>query len=192
MHEQIRALLSWQAPNLEQAQLAPASIAANTPELINHYRLQLPHLRPGFYDKLTRADQARLDGLLVGVLLLDGLLSLPESLQQNLPLRLAADDMAEYQFTHQHVLDQRVDFATRMMIEKTGKRSRDLLQAGALLGNPWFSGWRYRLLIARTEQWLRLVQTRPEILFYSSNALTTKDMLMIKLRVFWRVLSKQA
>jgi len=192
MHQRLDYLLSWSAPDLDKAALSPPNQPADLGELINHYRLQIPYLRPNDYEQLNCADQARVDGLLVGLLLLDGLLSLPETLKQGQPLRLAADDMARYQFTHQHVENRIVDFALRMMIQQTGKRSRDLLQASAALGRPWIRGARYRLSIARAEQLLRLAQTHPEIAYTGMDALGLKNHLMMQLRIAWRVLTKQA
>lgn len=192
MHQRLNYLLSWSAPNLSKAVLSPPNLPANLGELINHYRLQLPYLRPHDFEQLNRADQARIDGLLVGMLLLDGLLSLPETLKQGQALRLAADDMARYQFTHQHIENHTVDFALRMMIEQTGKRSRDLLQGSAALGRSWIGGARYRLSIARAEQLLRLAQTQPETVYTGMDALGLKSRLMMQLRIAWRVLSKQA
>jgi len=112
--------------------------------------------------------------------------------QTGKPLRLAADDMTRYQFTHQHVKNRTIDFALRMMIQQTGKRSRDLLHTSAALGRPWIRGAHYRLSTACADQLLRLAQTQPEMTHAGMDALGLKNRLMMQLRIAWRVLTKQA
>lgn len=161
-------------------------------DLMTFYRSQLPILRPGNHAELQARDPARaaqIDGLLIAEQLLDGLLSARHDVLNGIALRLPMAELAEYKVTDEHFHQEIVDFAWRRLCERYVKRTRDLLQASAVLGKPWFSGMRYRLSIARIEQVLRAVQVDPAVAYRGGVIPRWTDRLMAGLRIALRTLT---
>lgn len=161
-------------------------------DLMSFYREQLPRLRPGHHNQIGASDPAKaaqIDGLIMALLLVDGLLCARTDHQANKPLRLPVNELAEYRVDTDHFEQQTVDFAWRRLCERYIRRSRDLLQASALLGKPWLSGMTYRFCIARTEQVLREVQVDPATAYTGGRSPKVMDRLTAMARILWRTLT---
>lgn len=161
-------------------------------DLMGFYRDALPKLRPGNFEKIKSNDPAKaaqIDGLIMALLLVDGLLCARADHQANKPLRLPVNELAEYRVDANHFEQQTVDFAWRRFCERYIRRSRDLLQASALLGKPWLSGMTYRLCIARTEQVLREIQVDPATAYAGGRSPKLMDRLTAMVRILWRTLT---
>lgn len=161
-------------------------------DLMSFYRDQLPRLRPGNHDQLRSSDPAKaaqIDGLIMALLLVDGVLCARTDHQTNKPLRLPVNELAEYRVDTAHFEQQIVDFAWRRLCERYIRRSRDLLQAAAILGKPWLAGMKYRLCIARTEQVLREIQVDPATAYIGGRSPKLMDRLTALARIIWRTLT---
>ncbi|HQT42708.1 MAG TPA: hypothetical protein PLD79_01855 [Halothiobacillus sp.] len=193
MTRSVLRFMFWPHPNL--AARSPPESLEQLGELMTFYREQLVGFRPNNHSALRLTDPTRaaqIDGLIMALLLLDGLLTARSDALAGRPLRLPTAELTEYKVTPTHFTQQTVDFAWRRLCERYVRRSRDLLQAAAMLGRPWLSGMPYRLCIARTEQVLREIQVDPAGAYQGE----TRPKLMAKLtaaaRIFWRTLTGRA
>lgn len=189
MSRSVLAFLPW--PTKAGAIHASESLTGFA-DLMTFYREQLPRLRPENFDKIESTDPAKaaqIDGLIVALLLVDGLLSAREDHMANRHLRLPTTELAEYRVDTAHFEQRTVDFAWRRFCERYIRRSRDLLQASAILGKPWLSGMPYRLCIARTEQVLREVQVDPATAYLGGRSPKLMDRLTAMARILWRALT---
>jgi len=188
MIERITTLIPWTVTSPAEAEQALERLTTDTPvtsfaELISGYREILPHLRPR--GRMSSDRQARIDGLLMAILLLDGWLDAANDIRLGRHPRLPAEELADLRVTEAHFEEQTVDFAWRRMSERYGRRIRDLLQGAAILGKPWIGGLRYRFAIARIEQILRAVQVDPALIYRGG----PKSSAMALGRIFWRSLT---
>ncbi|MCL7743498.1 hypothetical protein LV476_00820 [Guyparkeria hydrothermalis] len=190
MIPRVTALLAWPLEvKLRQAPLVPVTEPANLGDLIAHYRARLPAFRPPWFDQLDTTDQARVDGLITAVLLLDGWMDAHADQAAEHAIRLPADTLAEMKVTEAHWQDKRVDFAFRRFNEHFAGQIRRVLQGAAALGQPWLGGWRYRLTIARVEQILRERQVDPSLWFDDRAGRHGLAKLMAGARIGWRVVT---
>lgn len=181
--------ISWA---ISTGDIHPSEPPEEFADLMRFYRTQLPQVRPKQYDQIKAGDLAKaaqIDGLIVALLLVDGLLCAEMDYRANKPLRLPTRELAEYRVDTTHFAKQTVDFAWRRLCERYIRRSRDLLQASALLGKPWLSGMRYRLCIARTEQVLREIQVDPAVAYVGGRSPKLMDKLTALARILWRTLT---
>ena len=189
MSRSVLAFLPWAT---KSGATHPSSSLDGFADLMGFYREQLPRFRPGNYSSIEStnpAKAAQIDGLIVALLLVDGLLSAREDHMANMPLRLPTTELAEYRVDTAHFEQRTVDFAWRRLCERYIRRSRDLLQASAILGKPWLSGMPYRLCIARTEQVLREVQVDPATAYQGGRSPKLMDRLTAMARILWRALT---
>lgn len=194
MNEPILDFLPWHLTDSSHPAIkrAPARPLDEFADLMAFYRDWLPDLRPRDHARLQATDPAsaaRIDGLIMASLLLDGLLSARADWAQGRVMRLPVAELTECKVTDAHFRDEIVDFAWRRLCERYVKRTRDLLQASALLGKPWLGGMRYRLAIARIEQVLRAIQVDPTIAYRAGVPPRWKDRLMAGARIIWRTLT---
>ena len=190
MIPRITALLAWPVNvRLKQAPLVPITEPANLGDLITHYRARLPAFRPAWFNDLGKADQARVDGLITAVLMVDGWLDAYADWEAGHAMRLPADMLAKMRVTEAHWQEKRVDFAFRRFNEHFAAQIRGVLQGAAPLGQPWLGGWRYRLTIARVEQILRERQVDPALWFEERPAHSAVTRLVATTRITWRVLT---
>ncbi|KTG16122.1 MULTISPECIES: hypothetical protein [unclassified Guyparkeria] len=190
MIPRVTALLAWPVEvKLREAPLVPVTEPANLGDLIAHYRARLPAFRPAWFKRLGKADQARVDGLITAVLMLDGWLDAHADWAAGHAMRLPADTLAEMRVTDSHWREKRVDFAFRRFNEHFAGQIRGVLQGAAALGQPWLGGWRYRLTIARVEQILRERQVDPSLWFTDRTERHGMARPMAAARVAWRVLT---
>ncbi|WP_322628591.1 hypothetical protein [Halothiobacillus sp.] len=179
-------------PSPAGAPQSPPQALDQFPDLMTFYRSRLPQLRPLNHAKIQTNDPARaaqIDGLIIAVQLLDGLLSAHSDWAHGVPLRIAMTELSEYKVTDEHFRREIVDFAWRRLCERYVKRTRDLLQASAVLGKPWLSGMRYRFAITRIEQILRAIQVDPTVAYRGGIQPRWTDRLMAGLRIGWRTLT---
>ncbi len=192
MLPRIADLLAWPVEaRLRNAPLVPVTEPANLGDLIAHYRARLPAFRPEGFDRLGTTDQARVDGLITAVLLVDGWLDAHSDWEAGRAMRLPADMLTEMRVTDAHWREQQVDFAFRRFNEHFASQIRGVLQGAAPLGRPWLSGWRYRLVIARVEQILRERQVEPALWFGAQPRRGWLNRPAAWLRVAWRVLTRR-
>lgn len=192
MLPRIAALLAWpMEARLRNAPLVPVTEPANLGDLIAHYRARLPAFRPKWFDRLGKTDQARVDGLITAVLLVDGWLDAHGDWEAGRAMRLPADALADMRVTDAHWREKRVDFAFRRFNEHFARQIRGVLQGAAPLGRPWLRGWRYRLVIARVEQILRERQVEPALWFDAQPRRRWLNRPMAWLRIAWRVLTRR-
>jgi phytoene/squalene synthetase len=161
-------------------------------DLMRFYKEQLPQLRPANHNRIEASDPAKaaqIDGLIVSLLLIDGLLCAQADHRAGRPLRLPTSELAEYQVEPAHFEQRTVDFAWRRLCERYIRRSRDLLQAAAILGKPLLSGMTYRLCIARAEQVLREIQVDPATAYLGGRNPKLMDRLTAMARIMWRTLT---
>lgn len=187
-----RSVLDFLPWAITTSDIHPSEPLEGFADLMSFYRDQLPQLRPGHYDQIGSSDPAKaaqIDGLIIALLLVDGLLCARADHQANKPLRLPTSELAEYRVDTAHFEQQTVDFAWRRLCERYIRRSRDLLQAAAILGKPWLSGMPYRLCIARTEQVLREVQVDPATAYIGGRSPKLMDRLTAMARILWRTLT---
>ncbi|MFO7809082.1 hypothetical protein [Guyparkeria sp.] len=190
MTPRVASLLGWPMDARQlNSPLAPASTPENMGELVTFYRDRLTAFRPPWFERLSPADQPRVDGLITAVLLVDGWLDAAADREVGHALRLPADELAQLGVTDAHWNDQRVDFAFRRFNERFAGRIRGVLQGSAPLGRPWLSGWRYRLTIARVEQILRERQVDPALWFQTDTTQSPVARATASLRIAWRVLT---
>lgn len=190
MIPRVTTLLAWSVDaRLRDAPLVPVTEPANLGDLIAHYRARLPAFRPAWFDQLDKTDQARVDGLITAVLMVDGFLDAHADGKAGHAMRLPADTLAEMRVTEAHWQEKRVDFAFRRFNEHFASQIRGVLQGAAALGRPWLGGWRYRLTIARVEQILRERQVDPGLWFEDDAARSPLARLMAGMRIAWRVVS---
>ena len=190
MIPRIAALLAWPVKvRLRQAPLVPVAEPANLGDLIEHYRARLSAFRPPWFKQLDKTDQARVDGLITAVLMVDGWLDAHADRAAGHAMRLPADVLAEMRVTEAHWEEKRVDFAFRRFNEHFAGQIRGVLQGAAALGKPWLGGWRYRLTIARVEQILRERQVDPALWFEDRNHRSPLAGLMASIRIAWRVIT---
>lgn len=188
MIPRVTALLAWPVKvRLREAPLVPVTEPANLGDLIAHYRARLPAFRPAWFKELDKTDQARIDGLITAVLMVDGWLDAHADWAAGHAMRLPADVLAEMRVTDTHWREKRVDFAFRRFNEHFASQIRGVLQGAAALGQPWLGGWRYRLTIARVEQILRERQVDPGLWFEDRNHRSALASLMASARIAWRV-----
>ena len=181
-------LLAWPVEaRLRDTPLSPTTEPANLGDLVAFYRERLATLRPAGFDRLPAADQARVDGLITAVLLVDGWLDAPADRAEERAMRLPADELADMRVTDAHWDEKRVDFAFRRFNERFAGQIRGVLQGAAPLGRPWLAGWRYRLTIARVEQILRERQVDPALWFEEKPMRAPLARLMAAGRIAWRV-----
>ncbi len=192
MITRIASLLAWPVEaRLRNAALAPVTEPANLGDLIAHYRARLPTFRPKWFDRLNPTDQARVDGLITAVLMVDGWLDAHADWQAGRAMRLPADALAEMRVTEAHWREKRVDFAFRRFNEHFARQIRGVLQGAAPLGRPWLGGWRYRLMVARVEQILRERQVEPALWFGTQPRRGWLNRPMAWSRIAWRVLTRR-
>ena len=190
MIPRVTALLAWPVNvRLREAPLVPVTEPANLGDLIAHYRARLPAFRPAWFKDLDRADQARVDGLITAVLMVDGWLDAHADWVAGHAMRLPADVLAEMRVTDAHWREKRVDFAFRRFNELFAGQIRGVLQGAAALGRPRLAGWRYRLTIARVEQILRERQVDPSLWFEEREHRSVPAGLVASARVAWRVVT---
>ena len=188
MIPRVTALLAWPVDaRLRDAPLVPVIEPANLGDLIAHYRTRLPAFRPEWFDRLGKSDQARVDGLITAVLMVDGWLDAYADWAEGRAMRLPADVLAEMRVTESHWQEKRVDFAFRRFNEHFAGQIRGVLQGAASLGRPWLGGWRYRLTIARVEQILRERQVDPALWFKAEPVRSPLARAMAAMRIAWRV-----
>lgn len=188
MIERITTLVPWRMSDPERAEYALQQMQADKliesfAELVSSYREILPHLRPKA--PLSSDRQARIDGLLIAILLLDGWLDAADDYRFGRHPRLPFQELMELHVTEAHFQQQTVDFAWRRLTERYGRRIRDLLQGAAILGKPWIGGLRYRYGIARIEQILRAIQVDPQLAYRGG----PKPSAMAQGRITWRTLT---
>lgn len=194
MTEPITDFLPWRqtSPGRALAERTPIRPLNEFADLMAFYRDQLPALRPEDHARRRSGDPAsaaRVDGLIMASLLLDGLLSARADWSLGQPMRLPLAELSDLKVTEEHFRRETVDFAWRRLCERYVKRSRDLLQASAMLGKPWFGGMRYRLAIARIEQILRAIQVDPAVAYRGGTPHQWKERLMAGMRILWRTLT---
>lgn len=190
MIPRVTSLLAWPVDaRLRNAPLAPAETPADMGELIAFYRERLDAFRPRWFERLSATDQARVDGLITAVMLVDGWLDAAADRRDGQAVRLPADELAQLGVTDAHWQEQRVDFAFRRFNERFAGRIRGVLQGAAPLGRPWLAGWRYRLTIARVEQILRERQVDPALWFESEPRRSPVAWATAWLRILWRVVT---
>jgi hypothetical protein len=190
MIARVTALLAWPVDaRLREAPLAIIAPPADMGELIAFYRQRLDALRPPRFARLSRADQARVDGLITAVLLVDGWLDAASDRREHRAMRLPSDELARLGVTDHHWDEQRVDFAFRRFNERFAGQIRGVMQGAAPLGRPWLAGWRYRLTIARIEQILRERQVDPALWFATEPRRSPVARVTAALRIAWRVLT---
>lgn len=190
MIARVNSLLAWPTEaRLRNAPLTPVETPANMGELIAFYRDRLDAFRPPWFERLSTTDQARIDGLITAVLLVDGWLDAASDREANHAMRLPADELAQLGVTEAHWREQRVDFAFRRFNERLAGRIRTVLQGTAALGRPWLAGWRYRLTIARVEQILRERQVDPSLWFTEDAGRSPVARGTAALRIAWRVVT---
>ncbi len=183
--------LPWFNSARMHAAPAPAPLAEFA-DLMQFYRHELPRFRPPAYAAIQQknpAQAAQIDGLISALLLLDGLLSARADHAAQRPIRLPQTELTEYRVTPDHFTAQTVDFAWRRLCERYVRRSRDLLQAAAVLGKPWLAGMRYRLCIVRAEQVLRQIQVDPAVAYQGASQRALVDQLTASARIAWRALT---
>ncbi|MFI9652191.1 hypothetical protein [Guyparkeria halopsychrophila] len=190
MIPRVASLLAWPVDARQlNAPLAPVKAPEDMGDLIAFYRNRLAAFRPPWFESISSADQARIDGLITAVLLVDGWLDAPADRQAGHAMRLPADELVQLGVTEAHWNEQRVDFAFRRFNERFAGRIRGVLQGAAPLGRPWRQGWRYRLTIVRVEQILRERQVDPSLWFETKASRTPVAQAMAAMRVAWRVLT---
>lgn len=193
MAQSILKFLPWSSKRKpESRDLTPSKPLEDFADLMTFYRAHLPQLRPEDFERIqleNPAQAAQIDGLIIALLLMDGLLCAREDYLAGRPLRLPTSELTEYRVDGVHFEQQTVDFAWRRLCERTIRRSRDLLQASAILGKPWLTGMPYRLCIARTEQVLREVQVDPANAYRGGKSQKLMDRLTATLRILWRTLT---
>lgn len=192
MAKPVCRVLPWRPATTDMPPTSPSHPIDRFPDLMAFYRGQLPKLRPLNHAHIQKTDPARaaqIDGLIVACLMLDGLLSARRDAAHGIPMRLPMAELTEYKVTDEHFRREIVDFAWRRLCERYVKRTRDLLQASAVLGKPWLGGMRFRLAIARMEQVLRAIQIDPAVAYRGGSAPRWADRLMAGLRVTWRTLT---
>ncbi|MGM0517800.1 MAG: hypothetical protein ACQER6_09390 [Pseudomonadota bacterium] len=190
MHDRIARLLPWPVDaRLRNAPLTPVTPPEDMGELITFYRDRLDAFRPSWFESRSSADQARIDGLITAVLMVDGWLDAPADREAGHAVRLPADELAQLGVTEAHWRERRVDFAFRRFNERFAGRIRGILQGAAPLGRPWLRGWRYRLTIVRVEQILRERQVDPSLWFEVQPRLTLMARATAAIRIAWRVLT---
>lgn len=193
MIPRVSRLLAWRVDaRLPEVSLIPATELADLGDLITHYRELLPAFRPKWFDRLSTTDQARVDGLITAVLLVDGWLDAHTDQAAGRAMRLPADELADLRVSEAHWQEKRVDFAFRRFNERFATRIRGVLQGAAALGQPWFGGWRYRLTIARVEQILRERQVDPGLWFEDKTTRSPIARLTAGLRTAKRVVTGRA
>ncbi|HER35446.1 MAG: hypothetical protein JXJ30_04020 [Halothiobacillaceae bacterium] len=192
MIRRVAALLAWPVDaRLQNAPLVPVTEPANLGDLIAHYRARLPAFRPAWFDHLDKTDQARVDGLITAVLMLDGWLDAHADVVAGRAMRLPADMLDTMRVTESHWQEKRVDFAFRRFNEHFAGQIRGVLQGAAPLGRPCLAGWRYRLTIARVEQVLRERQVDPSLWFRDSPSRAPVTRIVAGARIAWRVLTSR-
>jgi len=190
MIPRVTALLAWPVDaRLRDAPLVPVTEPANLGDLVAHYRDRLPAFRPDWFERLDKTDQARVDGLITAVLLVDGWLDAHADWAAGRAMRLPADTLADMRVSEAHWQAKRVDFAFRRFNEHFAGQIRGVLQGAAALGRPWLGGWRYRLTIARVEQILRERQVDPALWFEENPRRAPLARLMAAARIAWRVVT---
>ncbi|MFW6021014.1 MAG: hypothetical protein ACOCPR_02875 [Guyparkeria sp.] len=190
MISRVASLLGWSVDARQRdAPLAPVNTPENMGELIAFYRDRLEAFRPSWFQRLSSTDQARIDGLITAVLLVDGWLDAVADRQAGNAMRLPADELAQLGVTDAHWQEQRVDFAFRRFNERFADRIRGVLRGAAPLGRPWLGGWRYRLTIARVEQILRERQVDPLLWFETGRSRSPVARATAGARIAWRVVT---
>lgn len=194
MTEPITRFLPWRQtnPGRALAERTPMQPLDEFADLMAFYRDRLPALRPHDHAQRQSSDPAsaaRIDGLIMACLVLDGLLSARTDWSLGQPMRLPVAELSDVKVTDEHFRRETVDFAWRRLCERYVKRTRDLLQASAMLGKPWLAGMRYRLAIARIEQILRAIQVDPAVAYRGGTPYQWKDRLMAGVRILWRTLT---
>ncbi len=186
----VTSLLAWPSDaRLRNAPLTPVETPSDMGELIAFYRERLDPFRPTGFKNLTSTDQARVDGLITAVLLVDGWLDAASDRAHNQAMRLPAEEIAQLGITEAHWQEKRVDFAFRRFNERLAGQIRGVLQGAAPLGRPWVAGWRYRLTIARVEQILRERQVDPSLWFETTPRRSLVARGTATLRIAWRVVT---
>ncbi|MCL7751612.1 hypothetical protein LV475_08390 [Guyparkeria hydrothermalis] len=190
MIPRVTSLLAWPVEaRLRNAPLSPVETPTDMGELITFYRERLDAFRPSAFERLSETDQARVDGLITAVLLVDGWLDAAADREAGQAMRLPANELAQLGVTDAHWREQQVDFAFRRFNERFAGRIRGILQGAAPLGRPWLAGWRYRLTIARVEQILRERQVDPALWFDHEPRRSPVAWGTASLRILWRVLT---
>jgi hypothetical protein len=190
MHDRVTRLIAWPVDSRpSNAPLTPVAPPENLGELITFYRERLAAFRPPWFESRPPADQARIDGLITAVLMVDGWLDAAADRESGQALRLPADELAQLGVTEAHWRRRRVDFAFRRFNERFAGRIRRLLQGAAPLGRPWREGWRYRLTIVRVEQILRERQVDPSLWFEVHPRRGLAAGTTAAIRIGWRVLT---
>ncbi len=187
-----RSLLEFLPWTPRIADIHPSAPLEDFADLMGFYKEQLPQLRPRHFEEIRSSDPAKaaqIDGLIIALLLVDGLLCARADHQANKALRLPMSELAEYRVDSAHFEQQTVDFAWRRLCERYIRRSRDLLQASAVLGKSWLTGMPYRLCITRTEQVLREVQVDPATAYHGGGSRKIMDRLTAMARILWRTLT---
>ncbi|MFW6375483.1 MAG: hypothetical protein ACOCY4_03970 [Guyparkeria sp.] len=188
MSPRIASLLGWSVDARHRdAPLVPNDTPADMGELIAFYRERLAAFRPSWFQRLSTTDQARIDGLITAVLLVDGWLDAAADRQAGHAMRLPADELAQLGVNEAHWQEKRVDFAFRRFNERFAGRIRGVLRGAAPLGRPWLAGWRYRLTIARVEQILRERQVDPSLWFETGPSRSPVAWATAAARIAWRV-----
>ena len=190
MIPRVTSLLAWSVDaRLRNAPLTPVTTPEDMGDLIAFYRDRLAAFHPPWFEHLSATDQARIDGLITAVLLVDGWLDAAADRQAGHAMRLPADELAQLGVTEAHWQEQRVDFAFRRFNERFAGRIRGVLQGAAPLGEPWLAGWRYRLTIVRVEQILRERQVDPSLWFQTETTRSPVARATAALRIAWRVVT---
>lgn len=190
MIPRVTSLLGWPVDARQlNAPLAPVEAPNDMGELISFYRDRLDAFRPPWFQGLSSTDQARVDGLITAILLVDGWQDAACDREAGRAMRLPADELAQMGVTEAHWNEKRVDFAFRRFNERFAGRIRGLLQGAAPLGRPWLRGWRYRLTIVRVEQILRERQVDPSLWFETEASRSPVAQAMASARIAWRVLT---